>query len=137
MGYRSDVVCLIYGERTEVNRFTDTVADKNPTYQVMKEDNFITFAGRIYFHNEMGYDVTHGDTVDLKCIILRLTHVKWYEENTQVQEWKRLMKDAADAGLAVEFYRVGEDTDDNEIKLSGSKLRYFGEIERRITTVFD
>ena len=137
MGYRSDVVCLIYGERTEVNRFTDEVADKNPTYQVMKEDNFITFAGRVYFHNEMGYDVTHGDTVDLKCIILRLTHVKWYDEYTNVQEWERLMKDAADAGLAVEFYRVGEDTDDNETKFCGDKLRYFGEIERKITTVFD
>ena len=137
MGYRSDVVCLIYGERTEVNRFTDTVADRNVAMMAFKARGCIDFAGRIYFHNEMGYDVTHGDTVDLKCIILRLTYYKWYDIHEEVQEWERLMKDAADAGLSVEFYRVGEDTDDNEIKLSGSKLRYFGEIERRITTVFD
>lgn len=137
MGYRSDVVCLIYGERKEVNRFTDTVADKNPTYQVMKEDNFITFAGRIYFANDMKYKEVHDGTVDLKCIILRLTWVKWYDESPQVQEWERLMSEAVDAGLAVEFYRVGEDADDNETKLSGTNLRYFGEIERRITTVFD
>lgn len=137
MGYRSDVVCLIYGERNEVNRFTDEVADKNVAYMAFKARNNISFAGRVYFHNDMGYDVTHNDTVDLKCIILRLQWYKWYDIHDEVQEWERLMKDAADAGLAVEFYRVGEDDGDNETKLSGTKLRYFGEIERKITTVFD
>lgn len=56
--------------------------------------------------------------------------VKWYESYPEVQAWNILLADISDncedTGLAYEFVRVGEETDDIETQFGGDVEFYLG-----------
>lgn len=131
MGYRSDVVCLIYGELPLMAKYEAEVMQGNAGWQEFKGDSKLFV--RDYFHNDYGYQYTDGDKVKLHIRVMELDYYKWYPEDEEVQAWMEMLDRCGDYGISYEFYRVGEEFDDVEIQTGGFKVRYFGEIVRKIT----
>jgi hypothetical protein len=102
MGYRSDVVCIIYPNGEGVN--------KEEKYALLKTLMATTFK-----------DVSEVwgskmEWLDADCMLeFDIPDVKWYGEWVDVKAFEE-MRERIEAeefdGIAVEFIRVGEDSDD-------------------------
>lgn len=102
MGYRSDVVALIY-----------EVDDAGPRYEALKlliPNNHPAVAK--YFAADLTYDD------DSRMVVVDCKDVKWYGSYPDVQAFHAMLDDLEELGYAVEFARVGEDDDDTEIRRS-------------------
>jgi hypothetical protein len=120
MGYRSDVVALIYPDAE-----TDTQAqEKYDQLKVLMASTFKdTIDGFTGFKGFKGYMTWMDDERVLK---FQLDDVKWYPSYVDVQLFDRMMTafdpdsdDAAIPGYCTEFVRIGEESDDTEEKRTG------------------
>lgn len=107
MGYRSDIVCLVYGTPDVVNAYI--AADK------LKGDESVF--GH-YFKND--YEIVesprHKDTLFVK---FKMDYVKWYDGYDDVNAFMCMIAmvddyefDNDSDWLAAEFIRIGESSDD-------------------------
>lgn len=82
-----------------------------------------------------GFDmVIGGENVRHTIIKTTMDNVKWYESYPDVQAWENLMAEAGEnPALAVEFIRIGEDTEDTESRYYGDNCQYFLSVYRAIS----
>ena len=119
MGYRSDITSIIYGEAEKVDAF---IAKHKLLGNTVFED----------FKGDLKIGSTPFDTVPGRMIELIGEGWKWYGGYPQVDAWMALLIDAQDFGLEYEHIRVGEDYEDNDLKMSPDSTGVLG-LVRTIT----
>lgn len=109
MGYRSDVMALVYpttelgkAELTEKYAVLKTLV--NTTYRAMWEEWESCFEW-----------VDRDGVLKFTC-----TGVKWYPSYPDVQAFEKFIEEIEEMGYDTEFIRVGENYDDIETKYSES-----------------
>lgn len=133
MGYRSDVVALIYPD-------AETKAQAQEKYDQLKLLMASTFKGTI--DGTAGVDGFTGYMTwmdDDRVLKFQLDDVKWYPSYPDVQLFDRMMTafdpdsdDDAIPGYCTEFVRIGEESDDTEEKHTGGNNQYFLKVRREI-----
>jgi len=108
MGYRSDVRCLIYGTKEEMDLLltTSVIICNSKILEHFKKD-LTRYTSRILGPNGV-------DEVILHFLDLSGENWKWYDDYEDVKTWVEFMKEAAEMGLEYEFIRVGERAGDVE-----------------------
>lgn len=111
MGYRSDVMALIYpGESTEHSSRTDL-------YERLKTLMNTAFKGVM---DEWGGEAQWSD---LKLVLkFSINDVKWYPGYSSVELFTNFMNDVQDLGYETEFVRIGEETEDVEQRFSADAV---------------
>ena len=121
MGYRSEVVIAIYGEKDDVTAFIASERlkglPKGMQYHPFKEPDSD-------YHDRDMYN--YGDD-KYTMMVFRWHHVKWYDSYPEIAYWENLRsvwEDAFKNTLCMEFARVGEHADDIECDYYGSHTEY-------------
>lgn len=120
MGYRSDIVALIYPDADGVKP-GDYEALKTLMNTAFKEVAD-TFYEDMEWHDKM------------KCLKFMMNDVKWYDSYPDVQAFNNMMEFFRDEehGYCTEFVRIGEDYDDVETTQTGGMLLYLLSVRRSI-----
>jgi hypothetical protein len=103
MGYRSQVRCLIYGSKQDVDAFLTA--------------HVIIGGSRVlqHFSNTLSrYAIDTYDGFKLHVLDLNEESCKWYSDYEEIIAWEAFMNEAPDMGLEYEFYRLGEEFSDIE-----------------------
>ena len=116
MGYRSDVLGLVYGTGTNVDRYIKQHKKVHGDKSVF--DLFP--AGNNDDNEGITIGTTIRDEVEYKYIKLSGSDWKWYDSYEDVQAWEQFMKASKIYGLEWEFSRIGEEEQDIESIKSGS-----------------
>lgn len=95
MGYRSDVLAVIYGPKEKM------VALR--TEERLNPEGAYKYFGDKFEVRESGLT---------QYLILRIEHVQWYDQYYDVRVFKQFMRSALSRGLHYEFMRTGEDPTD-------------------------
>jgi hypothetical protein len=126
MGYRSDVMVLIYPD-------VDKQEDEAAKYEQLKLLMGTTFKD---VTDVFGEDMTwHDDEHVLKFAI---EDVKWYPSFSDVQSFEAMLHalkgydDADIKGYCTEFVRIGEDSNDVEEVHTGDNNQYYLSVRRTI-----
>lgn len=126
MGYRSDVMVLIYPD-------VDKQGDAAATYEQLKMLMGTTFKD---VTDVFGEDMTWYD--DEHVLKFAIEDVKWYPSYSDVQSFEAMLNtlkgydDADIKGYCTEFVRIGEDSDDLEETHTGENNQYYLQIRRTI-----
>ena len=123
MGYRSDVMVLIYPD-------TDNKMDKQARYDQLKLLMATTFSEvGTHFSAEMHW-------LDPECILkFDIENTKWYPGISDVQMFESMRRqfDEDIEGYCTEFVRVGENYEDIEVNGNGDNCHYYLGVDRTIT----
>lgn len=123
MGYRSDVMALIYPD-------TDNETDKQARYDQLKLLMATTFSEVAqHFSEEMHW-------LDQECVLkFDIESTKWYPGYSDVQMFESMRRqfDEDIEGYCTEFVRVGENYEDIEATGNGDNCRYYLGVDRTIT----
>jgi hypothetical protein len=130
MGYRSDLVVLIYPDTD-----TETKTDAAPKYEQLKVLLATTFKDVVadqYFEScRTWIDESH-------VLKFKFDSVKWYPSYSDVQMFEKMLAvfngDDADGieGYCTEFIRIGEESDDIEQRSSGDNCEYYLQVRSEI-----
>lgn len=129
MGYRSDLVVLIYPD-TDNDPDTDNKTDKQARYDQLKLLMATTFAEVAqHFSAEMHW-------LDQECVLkFDIQDSKWYPGISDVQMFESMLRefDGDLEGYCTEFARVGENYEDIQINGTGANCHYYLGVDRTIT----
>ncbi len=121
MGYRSNVVIVIYGEKDDVTAFIASErlkgTPKGMQYHPFKEPDHDYHDREVYDYDDNKYTM----------MIFRWHHAKWYDSYPEVAYWISLAsvwEDAFKNTLCMEVARVGENADDVECDYYGEHVEY-------------
>jgi len=122
MGYRSDLIVLIYPDTTDENKI-------DVPYEALK-----TIMNTAFKEVADAFDDYMEWIPVVKCLKFSINDVKWYESDPDVQNFDKMMEFFRndEHGYATEFIRIGEDDDDSEIHRTGSNVLYLLDIRRSI-----
>jgi hypothetical protein len=95
MSYRSDVMCVIYGDKEKMLALR--------TEERLKPEGVYKYFGEYFEVRESG---------TTQYLIMRIENVKWYDSQYDVSLWREFMRNALGSGLHFEFMRTGEDPTD-------------------------
>ena len=128
MGYRSDVVALIYPD-------AETKAQAQEQYDQLKVLMATTFKDTI--DGTAGVDGFRGYMTwmdDDHVLKFQLDDVKWYPGYADVQMFEQMMPafDSDIEGYCTEFVRLGEESDDTEERHTGENNQYYLHVSRSI-----
>jgi hypothetical protein len=118
MGYRSQVRCLIYGTKDNLDAYITEASLINGSTVLLEFKEALsryTTKAEIYGENK-------SEVVTLHVLDLYGDDWKWYESYPDVQAWMKLMHESVEADLQYEFIRVGENDDDIERHSSEEQL---------------
>lgn len=122
MGYRSDVMALIYPEPGD---------DKSEKFEQLKVLMATTFKG---VSDEFG-DPYMTWLEDDRVLKFDIRDVKWYPSYPDVRMFEAMLGTFSDdeiEGYCTEFVRVGEETDDVEQRHTGENNEYYLQVRREI-----
>lgn len=111
MGYRSDVMALVYpGESTEhlsrADLYEQLKTLMNTTYKEVMDEWGSSF-----------------EWLDRKLVLkFSINDVKWYPGYSSVDLFTNFMNDVQDLGYQTEFVRIGEETEDVEQRFSADAV---------------
>lgn len=131
MGYRSDVMALIYPDCTSpkddgVEKYAQLKTLMNTTFKQIMDEDF-------------GSDAEWLD--DSKVLKFNIESVKWYETFPDVRRFEDMLSmlngdpnDADDiiGGYCTEFVRIGEDENDVVRDICGNNPHYYLSVSRSI-----
>jgi len=127
MGYRSDVMILVYGNALAMDAYVaNWKAEETKGMSDQQTEDFYEALNKdcraFYYNND-----------ECKGLALEFDSVKWYESYTDVQRYTRFFKGAPNYhGLSYEYMRVGEEYDDNEQDYAGDNVEFFLRLIRSI-----
>ena len=106
MGYSSEIRCLIYGTKEELDAFltTEVIIGGSTVLKDFKE-NLTRYEHRISSTQDEEETIIH-------VLDLYGDSWKWYKSYEDVQAWHKFMEEAKDQGLQYEFIRIGENVGD-------------------------
>jgi hypothetical protein len=121
MGYRSDIVALIYPDTKTKDAATEPYDALKTLMNTAFKEVTDTWNDYVEWHD------------DVKCLKFKIDDVKWYGPYPDVQSFMDMMKFFRDEaqGYCTEFIRIGE-ADDAEIHRTGSNVLYLIDIRRSI-----
>lgn len=127
MGYRSDVMALIYPDvespEADAARYEQLKVLMSTTFKSLVEDDF-------------GSCMTWID--DARVLKFEIEDVKWYPDYPDVQMFMRMLSmfngDSENEipGYCTEYIRIGEESDDAEEFHTGENNQYYTAIRRTI-----
>lgn len=127
MGYRSDLVVLIYPD-------VERVEDAAPKYEQLKLLMGTTFKDVV---EEFGDP--YMTWIDLDHVLkFELNDVKWYPSYRDVQMFEKMLSafkgydDDDIKGYCTEFVRIGEEADDTDEVHTGDNNNYYLQVRRTI-----
>jgi hypothetical protein len=126
MGYRSDVMVLIYPD-------VDKQEDEGAKYEQLKLLMGTTFKD---VTDAFGEDMRWYD--DEHVLKFAIENVKWYPSFSDVQSFEAMLHalkgydDDGIKGYCTEFVRIGEDSDDLEETHTGENNQYYLRVRRSI-----
>jgi hypothetical protein len=122
MGYRSDLIVLIYPDTD-----TETADNAAPAYEQLKVLMATTFKDVVadkHFESCMAWiDESH-------VLKFKFDSVKWYPSYADVQMFEKMLAvfngddEAGIEGYCTEFIRIGEESGDIEQRSSGDNCEY-------------
>lgn len=113
MGYRSNVVSLVYGKPEKVDAFLVRLKLEGNTAFDKGGEGWGEYVRVINLDN------------DTKVLMLDVEDRKWYQGYPHVDNWEKMQDNAEEFGLSFEFARVGEEAGDIETINAGDDLQYF------------
>ncbi len=113
MGYKSDVVALVY-PATELSK-----TERMEKYAVLK-----TLVNTTYKDMWEEWDGCFEWVDRYEALKFVCTDVKWYASSPDVDLHRQFMQEIRKMGYETEFVRVGEDNDDIETYYSGSAAHH-------------
>jgi hypothetical protein len=120
MGYQSQVRCLIYGSKEDMDAFltTETIVGGS---RVLKdfENCLLRYVIKVPVIEEYPIN-SDAPKKDLHVLDMQEDSTKWYEDFPEVSGWMKFMNEAPEMGLQFEFIRVGENHGDIEEHCSDS-----------------
>lgn len=128
MGYRSDVVALIYPD-------AETTAQAQEQYAQLKVLMATTFKDTI--DGTAGVDgfMEYMTWMDDECVLkFHLEGVKWYPQYSDVKLFEVMLRGFMGEieGYCTEFVRIGEGSDDTEEHHTGENNQYYLQVRRSI-----
>ena len=129
MGYRSDLVVLIYPD-------VDTVENESPKYEQLK-----LLMGTTFKHIGEEFGDPYMTWLDSDHVLkFQLDDVKWYPSYPDVQMFEAMLaafKGSGDddediKGYCTEFVRIGEESDDVDEVHTGHNNHYYLSVRRTI-----
>ena len=121
MGYRSDVMALVYPRRQLEE--AEAIADYDRLKTIMNTTYKDVF-------EEWGADFAWNDR--RRVLLFTCSDVKWYSNYPPVAAFNDFIEDIGnDLGYVTEFVRVGEETDDIEQSF-GEHAEYYLTVHRTI-----
>ena len=129
MGYRSDVVVLIYPEPQPERDKEQELYDQLKVLMATQFKDIVD--------NYFGQDLTWNDAD--RVLKFEMQGVKWYDSYADVREFTGMLQqfnafeDSDISGYCTEFIRVGEDYDDVETNRTGDNCHYYLGVSREIT----
>lgn len=131
MGYRSDVMVLIYPDCTSPD---DTGIEKYDRLKLLMKTTF----------REVWEDDFCGEWIDDRQVLkFDIGNVKWYESYPDVRRFEEMLKllhcepdpddDEIIGGYCTEFVRVGEDDNDVVRDVYGNTPHYYLGVHREIS----
>lgn len=123
MGYRSDVMVLIYpetyGNLQEQTQYDQLKTLMNTTFKEVAEE----FGGNMLWID------------DDRVLRFEILGVKWYGSYGDVQAFENMLRQFRGdiPGYCTEFIRLGEDDDDTEVTRTGENNQYYLGISRSIS----
>jgi len=122
MGYRSQVMALIYPERGN-----DDMVAKYEQLKVLMATTFKDVTDE-YFGSCMEW--MDADRV----LKFTMDDVKWYPSYKDVQAFETMLYEFGGdiPGYCTEFIRIGEETDDVECQYTGDNNEYYLQVRREI-----
>lgn len=129
MGYRSDVMALVYPEPGD---------DKSAKYEQLKVLMATTFKDVVDAFGDP-YMTWH----DPECVLqFNIADVKWYPSYPDVMAFEQMLStfkgydDDDIKGYCTEFVRLGEESDDTEQTQTGDNNEYYLQVRRSIDCSF-
>ena len=122
MGYRSHVMALIYPERG-----SDDQAAKYEQLKVLMGTTFKDVVDEAF-----GSCMTWHD--DKQVLKFDIQDVKWYSGYGDVQAFETMLEEFGDEipGYCTEFVRIGDESDDIEMRPTGDNNEYYLQVRREI-----
>jgi hypothetical protein len=114
MGYRSEVVIKVYGDKPNMQEFKDFYMD---CYNELSNE--------IQSYVD---DLAASFSEDGKTFTFHARYIKWYSDYEIVRFFSQIPRLAKLADVAYEFVRIGEDDTDSETD-------YYGNVEYRLSVV--
>ena len=128
MGYRSDVVVVIYPEPQP------DAAKEQEMYDQLKVLMATQFKDVVDAH--FGENMSWNDAD--RVLKFEMLDVKWYDSYADVQAFTGMLQqfnafdDTDIAGYCTEFVRIGEDYDDVELNRTGDNCHYYLSVNREV-----
>jgi len=121
MGYRSEVVIIVYGDEENMVAFKKTYDE---AYAKLPELEQGWINDCIKADDRNGFDDGRFTFV--------AEDVKWYEGYVHVDFFIELLEQVDDLGVNSEFIRIGEDNGDVETEYQGGDCEYYLGVTRMI-----
>jgi hypothetical protein len=129
MGYRSDLVVLIYPD-TDI----ENVEGAAPKYEQLK-----LLMGTTFKHIVENFGDPYMTWIDESHVLkFKLDGVKWYPSYADVQMFEKMLAvfngddEAGIEGYCTEFIRIGEESGDVEQRSSGDNCEYHLQVRSEI-----
>lgn len=121
MGYRSDVMALIYPEPGD---------DKSAKFEQLKVLMATTFKAVVDEHFGACMEWLEADRV----LKFNIPDVKWYTSFPDVQAFETMLEEFGDdiPGYCTEFVRIGEESGDIEQRQGGDNNEYYLQVRCEI-----
>ena len=121
MGYRSDVMALIYPEPGD---------DKSAKFEQLKVLMATTFKAVVDEHFGACMEWLEADRV----LKFNIPDVKWYTSFPDVQAFETMLEEFGDdiPGYCTEFVRIGEESGDIEQRQAGDNNEYYLQVRCEI-----
>lgn len=135
MGYRSEVIALIYPDIDDSAGETERGEKLYTQLKLLMATTFKDLLGgeEMDFGTYMSWEDAEG------VLKFNLEDVKWYESYPDVQAFMEMLRafdgnaDEPIEGYCTEFIRLGEESDDTDVRSTGENIRYYLQVCRSIS----
>jgi hypothetical protein len=126
MGYRSDVVAVVYGVHSPFGKTDFFTIDKENKYPLLKTLMNTTFKDTTEMWGR------HFEWDDSNWVLVfRADDIKWYESDQDIKAFETFLREVERCGFEFECMRIGENHTDIE-KHESSRALGFLQVERKI-----
>jgi hypothetical protein len=126
MGYRSDVVAIVYAVHEPFGKDSFLTLDRGKRYPLLKTLMNTTFKNIVeMWGNHLEWDDKDG------VLVFRAEDIKWYDSDRDIQAFSNFLKEAEHCGFEFECMRIGENHTDIETYESSRALGFL-QVERKI-----
>lgn len=130
MGYRSDIMLVVYPDYTDAER---QVGLRESIIRKKGEDKFNTL--KLLMQTKFKdvaelWDLEFDD--DKHRLVISADNIKYYESYDEIASFEQFKDEVVELGYCMEFARIGEEYDDVILENMGNSVEYVLRINREI-----